>query len=105
MRACYASCMIEPGYYYHYKHDPAGPVNEYAYEVTGIAKHTEDDSLLVLYRPLYASEYLGEASCFARPLAMFAEEVERDGKRMPRFLRIIDTAVIRELDSMRKMKY
>ena len=26
----------EPGYYYHYKHDPNGPLNNYAYYIYGI---------------------------------------------------------------------
>jgi hypothetical protein len=48
----------EPGFYYHYKHDPNGSVNNYAYEVLGIGHHTEDscrpeDEYLVVYRPLY----------------------------------------------------
>ena len=34
----------EPGFYYHYKHNPNGPVNDYAYEVVGVGFHTEDDA-------------------------------------------------------------
>jgi hypothetical protein len=26
----------EPGYYYHYKHDPNGPLNNYAYTSMGL---------------------------------------------------------------------
>ena len=33
----------EPGYYYHFKHDPAGPLNNYAYFIYGVGHHTEDD--------------------------------------------------------------
>src|SRR6202030_4172939 len=33
----------EPGYYYHYKHDPNGPLNNYAYYIYGVGHHTEDD--------------------------------------------------------------
>ena len=33
----------EPGYYYHFKHDPNGPLNDYAYYIYGIGHHTEDD--------------------------------------------------------------
>jgi hypothetical protein len=30
----------EPGYY---KHDPNGPLNNYAYYIYGVGHHTEDD--------------------------------------------------------------
>ncbi len=48
----------ENGFYYHYKHDPDGPMNNYAYEVIGVGHHTEDyatveDMHMVVYRPLY----------------------------------------------------
>ena len=33
----------EPGFYYHYKHDPDGPLNNYAYYIYGVGHHTEDD--------------------------------------------------------------
>jgi hypothetical protein len=33
----------ESGYYYHFKHDPAGPLNNYAYYIYGVGHHTEDD--------------------------------------------------------------
>jgi hypothetical protein len=32
-----------PGYYYHFKHDPDGPVKNYAYYIYGVGHHTEDD--------------------------------------------------------------
>jgi hypothetical protein len=47
---------IEKKFYYHFKHKPEDPVNHLAYEVLGIAKHTEEDGLLVIYRPLYSSQ-------------------------------------------------
>lgn len=50
------------------------------YEVLGVAIHTETDEKFVVYRALY-----GEKLLFVRPLKMFLEEVERDGKRFPRF--------------------
>jgi ABC-type transport system substrate-binding protein len=33
----------EPGYYYHYKHDPNGPLNNYAYYIYGVGHHSDDD--------------------------------------------------------------
>lgn len=50
------------------------------YEVIGVARHSETGEELVVYRPLY-----GERGLWVRPLAMFTETVERDGKTMPRF--------------------
>lgn len=31
------------GFYYHHKHDPKGPLNNYAYFIYGIGHHTEDE--------------------------------------------------------------
>jgi len=64
--------MLKLGKYRHYKG------NEY--EVIGVAKHSETLEDLVVYRALY-----GNFDLWVRPLAMFIEEVEIDGKIMPRF--------------------
>jgi len=53
------------------------------YEVLGIARHSETMEEMVVYRALY-----GERGLWVRPLAMFLEEVEVDGKLRPRFSRI-----------------
>jgi len=45
-----------------------------------MARHSETEEEMVVYRPLY-----GEGGLWVRPAAMWAEEVERDGKRQPRF--------------------
>src|SRR3954454_6436608 len=37
-----AKKLPEPGYYYHFKHDPSGPLNNYAYYIYGVGHHTED---------------------------------------------------------------
>jgi len=50
------------------------------YEVLGIARHSETDEELVVYRPLY-----GEQGLWVRPLTMFVETVEVDGQLLPRF--------------------
>jgi len=44
------------------------------------AQHSETEESLVVYRCLY-----GEYGVWVRPLAMFAEIVEVDGKVIPRF--------------------
>lgn len=64
--------ILKSGRYRHYKG------NEY--EVTGIGKHSETLEDMVIYRALY-----GEKEIWIRPLEMFLEEVEIDGKRKPRF--------------------
>ncbi len=62
---------------------PAGRYRHYKgndYEVIGVAHHSETREPLVVYRCLY-----GDFSLWVRPLAMFVEEVELDGRRLPRF--------------------
>ena len=64
--------MLKLGTYRHYKGND--------YEVIGVAKHSETLEELVVYRALY-----GEHDLWVRPLAMFIEEVEVDGKKVLRF--------------------
>ncbi|MCH8500831.1 MAG: DUF1653 domain-containing protein [Aliidiomarina sp.] len=64
--------QLKAGIYRHYKG------NEY--QVIDIARHSETEELLVVYRPLY-----GERALWVRPLDMFAEEVEVNGELQPRF--------------------
>lgn len=61
-----------PGRYRHYKGGE--------YEVVGVARHSESDELLVVYRCLYDNN-----SLWVRPLAMFMETVSVDGREVPRF--------------------
>jgi hypothetical protein len=61
-----------PGRYQHYKGN--------YYEVLGVARHSETDEELVVYRPLY-----GDHGLWARPKAMFCESVTADGREVPRF--------------------
>lgn len=63
---------IKLGRYRHYKG------NEY--EVVGIARHSETQEELVVYRALY-----GERVLWVRPKAMFSEIVKINGKNVPRF--------------------
>ena len=50
------------------------------YEVIGVARHSETDERLVVYRPLY-----NVTGLWVRPLAMFLETVTHDGEPVPRF--------------------
>lgn len=70
---------LRPGRYRHFKG------NEY--EVLGVARHSETHEPVVVYRPLY-----GEGGLWVRPLAMFTETVVRDGKPVPRFEFLAESA-------------
>ncbi len=97
----------ELGFYYHYKHDPAGAINNYAYEVMATAKSSEvETEKFVIYRPIRESDYYeGGKYWAARPLEMFMENVEKDGKTLPRFQKITDEKVISELEKIRDEMY
>ena len=63
------------GLYRHYKGGE--------YEVLGVARHSETQEPLVVYRPLYNA-----TAWWVRPHAMFFGAVEVDGERRPRFEKI-----------------
>ena len=63
---------IKPGHYRHFKGKE--------YEVLGVARHSETEEDLVVYRALY-----GDFSLWVRPVSMWNETVERDGKTFRRF--------------------
>ena len=50
------------------------------YEVIGIARHSETEETMVVYRALY-----GEGGLWVRPLSMWEETVDRDDYHGPRF--------------------
>ena len=64
--------QIKPGRYRHFKGRE--------YEVLGIARHSETEEELVVYRALY-----GDFGLWVRPVSMWNETVERDGKTFRRF--------------------
>ena len=64
--------MIQAGVYRHYKGN--------TYQVIGIAKHSETEEDLVVYRALY-----GTFGLWVRPLDMFCEKVKKGGEIVPRF--------------------
>ena len=63
---------IPSGRYRHYKGKE--------YSVIGVARHSETQEELVVYRPEY-----GDHALLVRPAKMFLETVLVDGKHVPRF--------------------
>ena len=59
--------MVKKGFYRHFKGN--------IYEVIDVAKHSETLEEMVVYRALY-----GEGEVWVRPLSMWNETVEREGK-------------------------
>ena len=68
---------VEPGRYRHFKGKE--------YEVLGVGLHSETLEEMVFYRALYSDPEFGENVLWARPVAMFLEEIEVDGKMVKRF--------------------
>lgn len=64
--------MLKKGIYRHYKGN--------LYELVDIVNHSETLEKMVLYRALY-----GEKELWVRPISMWDEEVEVDGKKVKRF--------------------
>ncbi|WP_428033996.1 DUF1653 domain-containing protein [Amphritea sp.] len=64
---------LKSGFYRHYKGAE--------YEVLHLARHSETEEWLVVYRPCY-----GDRAIWVRPLLMFTEQVATaDGAMVPRF--------------------
>lgn len=66
---------LASGIYLHYKGNQ--------YNVTGVAKHSETEEELVIYFSLKNPDQL-----WVRPLSMFLEEIEIDGKKTKRFQKL-----------------
>ncbi len=63
---------VKPGRYRHFKGQE--------YTVLGVARHSETEEELVVYRQEY-----GERGLWVRPKSMFLQTVDQDGQRVPRF--------------------
>jgi hypothetical protein len=66
--------QVVAGLYRHYKGND--------YVVIGTALHSETEEELVVYSPVSSTQL------WVRPLAMFVETVEVDGRRVPRFAKV-----------------
>lgn len=69
---------VRIGRYRHYKNKE--------YTVLGVARHSETQEELVVYRQEY-----GDFSLWVRPKSMFLESVEIDGQLIPRFQFLADS--------------
>ncbi len=70
-----AAASIPPGRYRHFKGKE--------YEVIFIARHSETEESMVVYKALY-----GDGSVWVRPADMWNETVEKSGKQYRRFYRL-----------------
>jgi hypothetical protein len=68
---------LQPGLYRHFKGGQ--------YQVIDLARHSETEEWMVVYRPLY-----GERALWVRPLDLFTDSKLVDGHKVPRFQHIGD---------------
>lgn len=68
--------MVELGLYQHFKGGK--------YEVLGVARHSEDIGNMVVYKSLH------DGGLWVRPIEMWNEVIERDGKTFLRFEKIVE---------------
>jgi hypothetical protein len=64
--------ILQPGRYRHFKGGE--------YEVLDLARHSETEEWMVIYRPLYGNQQL-----WVRPLKMFVEHVSYQNQLVARF--------------------
>ncbi|KJS09503.1 MAG: hypothetical protein VR73_02020 [Gammaproteobacteria bacterium BRH_c0] len=69
--------QLKKGLYRHFKGN--------LYRLLEIARHSESGEEMVVYQALY-----GERGIWVRPLAMFDETIERDGKTFKRFAWVLE---------------
>jgi hypothetical protein len=63
----------------HFKHP------DLLYKVIGIGKHSETLEEMVIYQATFKSEEWAENQIWVRPINMFLDNKEIDGKTVPRF--------------------
>lgn len=68
---------LKPGKYQHY----SGRL----YQVLGLGRHSETHEPMVIYQALYDSNEFGNNAFWIRPLHMFQEEIQHQGKTQRRF--------------------
>lgn len=73
-----------------YRHYKSTGWNDHTYEVIWIAKHSETEDIMVVYKPLFHAEdtRLWDCQYAVRPLPMREEEVVYNGNIVKRFTKI-----------------
>ena len=65
------------GKYRHYKGN--------LYQVVGLALNSDTEEEMVVYKPLYETDVISKDMSFVRDKKIFLEEIEVNGKKIPRF--------------------
>jgi hypothetical protein len=78
---------IQYGRYQHYR-------TEKLYEVIGVARHSETEEEMVIYKSLYQCDKFGTNQVWVRPKKMFLEQVVYNGCSVPRFKWIDDNMTV-----------
>lgn len=101
------------GFYYHFKHDPKGEINNGVYEFVDLKYDSLDEEWKAVYRSLSADDKLYQLGHFeyTQPLKRFLGEVEvrvgkgKKTKMVPRFTKIEDRRIIGILQGLRSVMY
>jgi hypothetical protein len=85
--------QVTQGIYEHYKSTPEDPK---LFQVLMLSHHEITKEVLVHYQPLYYESrdgiYDDGITVWTRTITNFCEEVEHEGKKVPRFNRISDNS-------------
>lgn len=100
MTSSMSTDVPEPGFYYSYKHDPSGEVNNYAYEVRTTGTDTDSGSAFIVYRRLYEAPHV-----YVRLLSKWIEKAEKDGSKVSRYKKVTHPRAISQLSQIREQMY
>lgn len=87
-RESFAYRHVTPGVYKHFKNE------DHFYKVFGVCNNTETNAYLVVYSAMYGPH---QGYLAVRDLDMFLEEVEVNGKKIPRFTLIKEQSFIENI--------
>ena len=81
--------MNSPLPHSHWRHYKSTGWADHTYEVIGLAKHSETEEIMVIYHPLYevpSDSWVYGYDYAVRPLSMWYDMVEWNGKMLQRFV-------------------
>lgn len=84
--------MIIPTQWSHWRHYKSKGGDDHTYEVLGVFVHSETYEPMVVYRPLYKvpeDSWVHGYPWAVRPLSIWYDMVEHDGKMVQRFTEIL----------------